>query len=141
QSDEYFNRAGRNFSTFINQAWTDLFGHSPLGNQGQVWLNRANSGENIRQSLPFSLLFDVPGEYYQNTISQWYLSWLRRLPSTPADSSRLIPAGTPYGAQMWVNSWAAGANPADIQVALVSSAEYMELARTKAFWTGARWLS
>lgn len=140
QGEEYFNRANRDLNTFITNVFTHTWGFGPSAQQRAEW--QAKSGtENIRVTLPTSNLVWFPQGYVLRSLDVMYLDLLRRLPSTPPDSSRLIAAGTPNGAQPWFDAWMAGTNPADIQVVLLTSAEYQSLARTKAFWTGARWLS
>ncbi len=138
-SDEYFaRRAGNNVNNYINAVFVDLLSHLPFADQAAYWVGIAQSN-NIRVVLPTTLL--TQPEYFQNSISGWFYNLLRRFPSTPPDSSRLIPLGTPFGAQDFVNFWNAGGNPADIQVAILASPEYINIAVTKAFWGGSRWLS
>jgi hypothetical protein len=140
-SDEYFNnRAGGSVNNYINDVFVDLLGHLPIASlgQGSYWANVAKTNP-IRVVLPTTLL--TQPEYYQNSISSWFFTLLRRYPSSPADGSRLIPLGTPFGAQDFVNYWNAGGDPAAIQVSILSSPEYINLALTKAFWNGARPLS
>ena len=137
QGEEYFNLANRDIPTFIRQTLTDLWGYGPTPELLATWQGRAN----VRTALSIEYLSLTSNAYYMYTIDNWYLDLFGRLPSTPLDQSRLIAAGVPYGGQNWINFWTAGGNPADIQVSLVVSPEYQSLARTKAFWTGARWLS
>jgi hypothetical protein len=136
QSNEYFARAGNNPNNFINQVFEDLLNRLPSPAEGAHW----SSTPNIRQVLPTVILYQAPNEFFQVTINNSFMALLRRLPNTLSDQQRLFPAG-PYGAQGFVDALAAGANLPDIQAQIISSAEYLDLARGKAFWGGARWLS
>ncbi len=138
-SEEYFNRAGRDLNTFITNVFTDLWGYGPNAQQRAEWQGRAAT-ENIRQTLPNTYLFNIPHAYIMRSLDLMYFEFLRRLPSTPLDQSRLIAAGVPFGAQNWFDFWLAGGNPADIQINVLTSPEYQSLARTKALWGGARWV-
>src|SRR5262249_17004781 len=139
QSDEYFaTRAGNNVNNYINAVFVDLLSHLPFSDQASYWVGVAQTN-NIRVVLPTTLL--TQPEYYQNTISSWFFALLRRYAWRAGDSSRLIPLGTPFGAQDFVNYWNAGGDPAAIQVAILASPEYINLALNKAFWNGARPLS
>jgi hypothetical protein len=138
-SDEYFTRrAGNNGNNYINAVFVDLLSHLPFPDQAAFWVAQSQRN-NIRVILPTTLLTE--GEYYENLLSGWYFALLRRLPSTPATLSRLIELGTPFGAQNFVNFLRSGGQPADVQVAILASPEYINLAHTKAFWGGSRWLS
>jgi len=141
ESDEFFAKSGGTVNGFINYAFLDLLGHLPNSQQGSYWLNQASSGVNIRIALPQTILFGAPTEYDELQINQWFLAYLGRYPNTPPDQSRLIAPGTPFGAPDFLNELLAGANPADIQTAILTSPEYLELALTQAYWLGARWLS
>src|SRR5262249_10210625 len=118
----------------------DLLNRLPTPPEQSFWLGQAAAG-NIRVLMPQGVLFQAPTEYFQNLLSQYYLPDLPRLPSTPPDSSRLIPPAGGFGPQAFLNGLLAGGNPADIQTAIIASPEYLAIALNKSFWTGARWLS
>jgi hypothetical protein len=85
-------------------------------------------------------------EYYLwtiggDTFSSMFGTFLRRFASTQPDNSRLYPVGTLPDDEGLAAQWAAGAQPGNILTEILSSAEYMQVALDKAFWTGARWLS
>jgi len=140
ESDEYWNLAGANSSGYINKVFFDLLGRLPTSSDQSYWLNVAATS-NIRVALPVTVLFNAPNEFDQHLVDQWFYLLLRRFSSTPADQSRIIPLGSPFGGQVFVNALVAGANPADIQTDILASPEYLELALTKAFWNGSRWQS
>jgi hypothetical protein len=137
QSNEYYVHAGNNNAAFVNKIYSDLLGRAPNANELSTWANNPN----VRTALPQLILFQAPNEFFQNLTNQYYLLLLRRLASTPSDLSRLIPVGTPFGGQVWVNAMLAGTNPADVLAAILTSGEYLNVARYKSFWLGARWLS
>lgn len=143
QSDEYWRRAGQNTTAFINQVFSDLFGHLPFPDQLAYWTTRATR-ENIRVILPnFSV---GSSEYFQymiggQTFNSWYGMLLRRNGWTLPDSSRVIYDGQPFQPQAYVDFLVRGGNPEDVQVNILVSQEYVNIAWNKAFWGGARWLS
>jgi hypothetical protein len=141
QSDEFFGKAGGTLNGFINITFVDLLGHLPNASQGSYWLNQAASGVNVRAALPQTILFGAPTEYDQLIINQWYLAYLGRYPNTPPDQSRLIAPTAPFGAPVLLNQLLAGGNPADVQTEILTSPEYLDLALSRAYWLGARWLS
>jgi hypothetical protein len=137
-SDEYFARAGSTGPGFVNKVFNDLLGRAPSASEVNFWLSQPG---NFRNVLANGVLFGAPQEFYQNMVSGFYLSLLRRLPSTPPDMSRLIQGSAPFGGQGWVNALLAGTNPADVETGILSSGEYLAVALNKSFWLGARWLS
>lgn len=140
-SNEYFaNRAASNVNQYINTVFLDVLKRLPNGTEAAAWAMRSGS-ENIRQTLPFVILESASNEYHQVEVSDFFYKYVRRLPSTPSHLTRIIPAGTPFGAQDLVNFLVGGGNPIEAQVGILASAEYVSLTRNKAFWTGARWLS
>jgi hypothetical protein len=141
-SDEYFrNRAGGNLVSFINNVALDLQGHLADPTTIAYWTLKAQT-ENIRVTMPAAILGGLyAGEYFKLTITGWYYQYVRRFPNTPADQSRIITQLTPYGAQSFVDYWTAGGNPESIQIAILISPEYLQIALDKAFWTGQRWLA
>jgi hypothetical protein len=72
----------------------------------------------------------------------YYNAYLHRFPNTLADQTRLIASIVPFGGQVFVDALAAGASPASIQVGILTSAEYQNVALYKEFWAGGgRWLT
>jgi hypothetical protein len=140
-SDEYyFGRAHGDLGTFINTVFMDQVGHAASSAQISFWAGQSN----VRSLLP-SVLMSTQ-EYYLwtiggDTFSSWFGTFLRRFASTQPDNSRLYPVGTPPSSQGLVNAWSAGARPDDLLVLVLSSDEYFQVARDKAFWAGARWMS
>jgi hypothetical protein len=140
-SDEYFfGRAGGNVGTFINTVFFDEVGHGADSSQISFWVGQPN----VRALLPQVLLSSQ--EYYLwtiggDTFTSWFGTFLRRFGSTQPDNSRLYPIGTQPSSQGLANAWVAGARPDDLLVLVLSSAEYIQIARDRAFWAGARWLA
>ena len=79
------------------------------------------------------------GSYFAITLMEWFFAYLGRFPFTPSYQGRIITATSPFGADGFVNAWAAGANPEDLQATILASPEYLSLARQKALWLGDRW--
>jgi hypothetical protein len=137
-SDEYFAQAGSTGPGFVNKVFNDLLGRAPAASEVNFWMSQPG---NVRNVLANGVLFGAPREFYQNLVSGFYLTLLRRLPSTPPDNSRLIQPTAPFGGQGWVDALLAGTNPADVETGILGSAEYLAVALNKSFWLGARWLS
>src|SRR5262249_5867177 len=133
QSDEYWARAGSNPTGFLNKIFVDLLGRLPSADEANRWLAQPNP----RVFLPTLLLVNAPQGYFQNLVDSYYLALLRRLSSTLPDQGRVIPQGTPFGGQGFLDALLGGANPADIQATILSSPEYLDVALSKAFWGGA----
>ena len=140
-SNEYWTaRAGGNVTKFVNQVFLDQVGHAASASQLAFWSTQVN----VRTSLPAMLMSSQ--EYYLyviggETFTSWYGQFLRRFADTQPDNSRLAPVGTVPRDLAAAAAWAAGSRPEDLLATLLSSAEYVQVARDKAFWGGARWLS
>ena len=140
-SSEYFStRGGGNVSQFVNQVFLDQVGHTASAAQISFWATQPN----VQALLPQVLM--TAQEYYLwtiggDTFTSMFGTFLRRFASTQPDNSRLYPVGTVPNDQGLAAQWTAGAQPSDILVEILSSPEYMQLARDKAFWSGARWMS
>jgi hypothetical protein len=140
-SDEYWRvRAGGDLGTFINQVFLDQVGHVALASQISFW----GAQPNVRTALPSILM--TTQEYFLwviggDTFSSWFGTFLRHFASGQPDSSRLYPVGSPASSTGLANMWQAGARPDDLLLLVLSSQEYMQVARNRDFWTGARWLS
>jgi hypothetical protein len=77
-----------------------------------------------------------------NTFSSWFGTFLRHFATKQPDSSRLYPVATTVPSDEGLAAqWAAGAPPASILITIISSPEYMQIARNRDFWTGARSMS
>jgi Domain of unknown function (DUF4214)/FG-GAP-like repeat len=140
-SDEYWStRAGGNVAAYVNQVFLDQVGHAASAAQIAYW----SAQPNVRRLLSAMLM--TTQEYYLyviggDTFSSWEGQFLRRFADTQPDNSRLYPAGTVPDSLGMAIAWAGGARPEDLLAGLLGSAEYMQVARDKAFWNGARWLS
>jgi hypothetical protein len=140
-SSEYFaTRAGNDLTNFITQVAQDLQGHPPDSTEIAFWQARQAQVGDTRTFMPqFILSGQYSGEYFKLTLTQWYYAYLARYPQTPTYQGRILTATSPFGAQSFVDAWENGANPEDLQAAILSSTEYLQLARQKAFWLGDRW--
>ena len=87
----------------------------------------------------FILAGNYAGGYFKVNLTQWFYAYLGRYPDTASYQGRIVTTTSPYGAQAFVDAWAAGANPEDLQVGILTSPEFLVLARQKALWTGDRW--
>ena len=83
--------------------------------------------------LPYGLLRSQ--EFFRSLVDDYYFDYVRRFPNTLPDSSAFFDQSLPYAAQDKVDFLSAGGNPETIQIALLSSAEYLRLARTHALWS------
>lgn len=144
-SNEYFARNGGSVNGFVVGAFRDLMGFTPDQTALNFWRTRAAEGQNIRLTLPQHLLGGgYVGGYFKNVINGWFYNYLRRYPNTPAHQGRIFESDAfhNYGAAGFVNYLAAGGNEIDVQLALLTSPEYIHnIARRKGFWYGQRWLA
>ena len=140
-SPEYWaTRAHNDYTTFINAVAQDLQGHAPDSVEVGFWLNRQSQVGDTRTFMPqFILAGGYADEYFKLTLTEWFYAYLARYPQTPSYQGRIITATSPFTAQAFADAWAAGANPEDLQAAILGSSEYLLLAREKAFWLGDRW--
>lgn len=136
-SDEYYARAGGTVTGFINRAWTDVLGHGALPENFTDWAGQAAAGTPIRALLPQALLRSA--EYATRQIATQYWRYLRHLPTVSPDGSATVPVGTPYGAAYWLGYLTQGGTPEAMEMAVVSSTEYITLVGNRALWTGVRW--
>jgi hypothetical protein len=134
-SDEYFALAGGTNAGFITKLYTDLYDRTPTSGEVSFWLGVAD----VRHVLPQTALGST--EYLESEINGWYNAYLHRFPNSPADVGRIIFNPTPYLAQNFVDALASGASPAAVQIAILTSAEYQNVALYKEFFNGARWLN
>jgi hypothetical protein len=75
-------------------------------------------------------------------VTMYFNAYLRRFPNTQPDQSRLIQSINPFGGQGFVDALNAGASPLSIQVGILASTEYQNIALYKESWGGGgRWLS
>jgi hypothetical protein len=133
-SGEYYNLAGGTNSGFVTKVYNDLLGRPASSSDISFWLSQPN----MRTLLPQFVL--TAGEYYDDEVTSWFTAYLRRFPNSPADVGRLIVNPTPFLGQGFADELAAGVSPAAIQVAILTSAEYQNVALYKEFYNGARWL-
>jgi hypothetical protein len=137
-SNEYYQLAGGTPTGFINKVFNDLLGRAPSSNDYQQGLSQPN----VRAAVPNELLIGVPHEYFVDEISTYYNAYLHRFPNTPGDQSRLIASIDPFGGQVFLDGLMGGANPASVQVGILTSSEYQNVALFKEFWGGGgRWLT
>jgi hypothetical protein len=138
RTDEYFNLAGGTPTGFIDKVFNDLLGRPPAASNLQQWQGDAN----VRIDLPNAVLAGAPNEYFMDEVTLYYNAYLRRFPNTPPDQTRLIQSINPFGGQAFVDALNAGASPMSVQVGILTSAEYQNIALFKEFWGGGgRWLS
>ncbi|HLJ96876.1 MAG TPA: DUF4214 domain-containing protein, partial [Gemmataceae bacterium] len=137
-SDEYYNLAGGTPTGFINKVFNDLLGRAPSSTDLQHGLSEPN----IRTALPVQILVGLPNEYFIDEVTMYYNAYLHRFPNTLPDQTRLIASIVPFGGQVFVDALNAGANPISIQLGILTSAEYQNVALYKEFWGGGgRWLT
>ncbi len=139
-SQEYYNLAGSTTDSFSNTAYGDLLapGRQADATAAAYWRTRPN----VRNELPMAVM--MTEEYCYNTIRAWFFADLRRYPSTPSNQSVLAnqpgPGVDPFGpVRALINYMQAGGQQSDVELAILTSTEYLALARNRAFWTGTRW--
>ena len=97
---------------------------------------------NVRTALPQAALVGIPNEYYMDEVTMYFNAYLHRFPNTLADQTRLIASINPFGGQVFVDALNAGVNPISVQIGILTSAEYQNVALFKEFWGGGgRWLT
>lgn len=140
QSDEYFNRVGGTRDAFIFAVYGDLLGpgRAPDSTSLAYWRSRPN----VRGELPGVLM--TSDEYAFATIKDRFYEALRRYPNTPSNLSSLLNSTPPGGDSFasvrgFINQLLANGQQSDIEITVVTSAEYLGVARTRAFWGGKRW--
>ena len=139
-SNEYYVNFGRSDpNTYISQVFLDLTQTLPSDPVRSFYLSKPSVAA-LLGSLPYDVMTQV-GNYAYYTIYGWYVDYLRRYPVTPSDSgSQNLGGGAPYhDATGGVNYILSGGSQIDIQVQVLASGEYVEIAWDKAFWTGQRW--
>lgn len=137
-SNEYYNLAGGTPTGFINKVFNDLFGRPPAASN----LQQFQGDPNVRVDLPVTALAGAPNEYFMDEVTLYFNAYLRRFPNTQPDQSRLIQSINPFGGQAFVDALNAGASPLGVQVGILTSTEYQNVALYKEFWGGGgRWLS
>lgn len=137
-SVEYAVLSGGTPTGFINRVYLDVIGRAP----DQATINAWLPVPNYKTALPLALL--AVDEYLYTTINnEWVYPYLRRRPHTASNQSALYFNTTPDGyapVRDWINHMkAAVGRQQDIEVAVLVSAEYINIARYGAFWTGKRW--
>ena len=138
-SQEYFNFVGGTRAGFVNANWPDVLGpgRTPDATSFNFWSNQAN----VRTELPPVLLRS--DEYYFSLIrGDWLFPYLRRYAYTPANQSAVgaVPAGDPYGpVRNLINLMQTGGTQSDAEIVILTGADYIGIARTKAFWSGKQW--
>ena len=140
-SDEYFRFVGGTTDAFIYAAYADLLaqGVAPDATALAYWRSRPA----VRTELPLNLMATTD-QYNFNVIRALFAVDLRRYPNTPSNLSALFnnPAA---GADPFpevrglINFLKAGGQQADVELLILTSAEYLAVARTRAFWLGKRW--
>ncbi len=139
-SGEYAAISGGTAVGYVNSVYVDFFG--PGREPDAFTLNYWSNLPTVKQDLPLALM--GVDEYLFNTIKDdWMIFYLRRRPNTAANQSALFFASTPDAfapVRDWINHMkGAVGRQQDIEVAILVSAEYINLARYAAFWTGKRW--
>jgi hypothetical protein len=136
-SAEFWNDAGGDPTTFVNNAYLAILGRPASSSDLATWVGRPD----VRTALPQTLLIGFPNEYYSHFVIITYYDFLRRFPASQADSSRIIPPSAGTGTDGWVNVLLGGASQADVEALILSSPEYQDIALFKDFWSGQRWVS
>ncbi len=139
-SQEYYNLAGGTTDGFVAAAYGDLLapGRTADATAAAYWRTRPN----VRNELPLAVM--ATEEYCYNTIRAWFFTDLRRYPNTAPNQSVLAnepgPGVDPFGpVRALIQYMQSGGQQSDVEVAILTSTEYLALARTRAFWTGTRW--
>ena len=97
---------------------------------------RGQGKQNVYLQLCRGWCWDLT-EYKGDVITQEFMTYLRRLPTSSPDGSAVVPTGTANGATYWLNYLTLrGGQPEDMQRAILGSAEYVVVASEKAFWDG-----
>src|SRR5262249_62394410 len=138
-SQEFFDLAGRDPSTFVRNVYDLVLNRPAALSDVNFWISQAaQARQDIRVFMPQSVMSSP--EELRHLIDQNYMRYLRRFPDTPSDFGRPIRQGLPYAAQGFLNALPAGTDLRDVVTALLASPEYVGLARSKAFYTGSgRW--
>ena len=65
----------------------------------------------------------------------------RRYPNTPSNQSALfnVPSDAYAPVRSYIDYMKSGGQQSEVEIQIVISPEYINLARGKAFWTGKRW--
>jgi FG-GAP-like repeat/Domain of unknown function (DUF4214) len=138
-SNEYYVYAGSTASGFVNAVWMDILGRAPTGGEASAvayWTGYTNT----RNELPLALM--GTDEYCFNTIkNDWMIKYVRRYPNTASNQSALfnVPSDPYLPVRDYINYMKAGGQQSEVEIQIVISPEYINLARGKAFWTGKRW--
>ncbi len=139
-SNEYYVWAGSTANAFVNAVWVDILGRAATAGEASAvayWTGYTNS----RNELPLALM--GTDEYCFNTIkNDWMIKYLRRYPNTASNQSALFFQPTPdpfLPVRSYIDYMKAGGQQSEVEIQIVISPEYINLARGKAFWTGKRW--
>jgi outer membrane protein assembly factor BamB len=145
--DEFFTtQAHGNLTTFINLTFTELGNGAPDATTLNFWLNPPASLGSTRTALPQMILglgqfqpSGVTGNYYRQLVDEWFYTYLGRHGATPSYQGAILGPTPTFTGQALVDALMAGANQESIQASILTSPEYLQLAREKAFWLGDRW--
>ena len=132
-SAEFLNQAGNTVPGFVNLAYQRILGRAATAADQAYWQAQAE----VYGTLPNTLLHTE--EFARVVLNRLYITLVRRLPNTQADGSAFFDVSGPFNAQAQVNFLVSGGDPSTVQVNLLTSAEYLQLALTGAVWTGVRW--
>ncbi|WZP00035.1 DUF4214 domain-containing protein [Isosphaeraceae bacterium EP7] len=139
-SDEYYRNAGNTPNAYVNKVFNDLLGHGPDANQLSTYTTKITISQ-TRSQLPSDLIYNAAGEYSTKISNGLVYRYLRRFPYTkldgtvnPPDASAQAAATKPF-ADFLTNR----GNPEELEIGLLTSGEYLNLARGKAAWNGVRW--
>jgi hypothetical protein len=139
-SDEYYRNAGSTPAAYVNKVFNDLLSHGPAADQFDVYANKVGIAQ-TRVQLASDLITNAAGEYSTKISNSLFYRYLRRFPYTKADGTVNAPdanaqaAATMPFARFLTNR----GNPEDLEIGILSSPEYLGLARSKAAWNGIRW--
>lgn len=116
QSEEFMQRTNGNPRGFIDLCFRSILKRPPTAQDHANWMNRL-SFENIHETLPNALLNSQ--EYCQNLINDYSTAYLHRRPGVAANM---------LAAQQWLEFLMSGGNPEQLQIGLLASHEYYNLA-------------
>lgn len=122
QSEEFMRRTGGTAQGFIDLSFRTILKRPPTRQDIADWMNRT-AAENIHESLPNALLNSA--EYFQRLTVDYYTAYLHRRPEAA------VVGGFPSAVQQWLDFLTAGGNPEQLQIALLTSPEYLNLAVKK----------
>jgi Ca2+-binding RTX toxin-like protein len=110
-SAEFFARVGNDLPAFVRTLYSDLLGRNPSDAEVAAWISVLGSASRTSVARAFT----ASDEFRSKLIRSWYTHYLGR----SADAT---------GLDAWLAAMRAGATQAQVQAAILASAEYRQVA-------------